>query len=321
MAIIGYHASHEQFRPSDLLANVLEAEQAGFEQAMCSDHFHPWSKRQGQSGFSFAWLGAALQATASMRMGLVCAPGQRYHPAIVAQALATLGEMFPGRIWSALGSGQALNEAITGEPWPPKAERNARLKECVDVMRALWAGHEVSHHGRVVVEKATLYTRAERTPMIFGAAVTAETARWVAQWADGLITIAHPEDELQPILDAFKEGGGESKPIFLQVQVSWAPDEETALMQAHDQWRNNIFESSVLTELPLPQSFDAAGRYVRPEDMRGPVRVSSDLERHVDWLARDLELGCDGLFLHNVGPNQRAFIEAFGDDVLPRLQQ
>jgi coenzyme F420-dependent glucose-6-phosphate dehydrogenase len=120
MAIIGYHASHEQFRPGDLLRYVQLAEQAGFGAAMCSDHFHPWSERQGQSGFAWAWLGAALEAT-SLSFGLVNAPGQRYHPAIIAQAAATLADMFPGRFWIAVGSGQALNEHITGERWPSKA--------------------------------------------------------------------------------------------------------------------------------------------------------------------------------------------------------
>lgn len=321
MAIIGYHASHEQFPPSALLANVQLAEQCGFEQGMCSDHFHPWSKRQGQSGFSFAWLGAALQATRSMPMGLVCAPGPRYHPAILAQAIATLGEMFPGRVWSALGSGQALNEAMTGEPWPPKAERNARLKESVDVMRALWAGHEVTHHGRVIVEKATLYTRAQKTPMVFGAAITEKTAAWVAQWADGLITIARPKDELEAVIKAFRKGGGQNKRVHLQVQLSWAPDEDTALMQAHDQWRNNIFDSQLLSELSRPELFDVAGQYVRPEDLHGPVKISSDLSQHVRWLRQYIALGCDALFLHNVGPNQGAFIRAFGDEVLPRLRE
>jgi coenzyme F420-dependent glucose-6-phosphate dehydrogenase len=321
MAIIGYHASHEQFPPGELLGHVQRASELGFDQAMCSDHFHPWSERQGQSGFAFAWLGAALQATVDLPMGLVCAPGQRYHPAIVAQALGTLADMFPGRIWCAVGSGQALNESITGEAWPSKAERNGRLKECVDVMRALWAGHEVSHRGRVVVERARLYTRPERPVRLLGAALSEETAQWIAQWADGMITVARPISELKPIIEAFRGGAGADKPIYLQVQLSWAKDEQTALMQAHEQWRTNIFDSSVLSELPRPEAFDAAARFVRPEDLKGPVLVSSELERHRRWLGQYLELGVDGLFLHNVGANQRAFIEAFAREVLPALRK
>jgi coenzyme F420-dependent glucose-6-phosphate dehydrogenase len=208
VARIGYHASHEQYAPGALLEYVQAAEAAGFDAAMCSDHFFPWSDQQGQSAFAFAWLGAALQAT-SLSFGSVCAPGQRYHPAIVAQAAATLAAMYPGRYWIALGSGQNLNEHITGDRWPVKAERNARLKESVDVMRALFAGEMVTHHGLVTVEDACLYTRPAEPPPIVGAAVTPETARWVGSWADALITIAGPRGEMREV-DAFREGGGEA---------------------------------------------------------------------------------------------------------------
>lgn len=163
MVKFAYHASHEQFKPSALLKYVQAAEQAGFTAASSSDHFHPWSEQQGESGFSWAWLGAAMQAT-SLPFSVVCAPGQRYHPAIVAQAVATLAEMFPNRFWVSIGSGEALNERITGEHWLPKDERNARLKECADIIRALWAGETVTHYGRVCIEEAKLYTRPETPP-------------------------------------------------------------------------------------------------------------------------------------------------------------
>src|SRR4051812_20316938 len=160
---------------------------------MCSDHFHPWTPGQGQSGYSFAWLGAALQAT-NLPMGTICCPFGRYHPAVVAQAAATLAEMFPGRFWLAVGTGQALNESITGEGWPDKAERRATLRESVDVIRALWAGETVTHRGRVRVESARLYTRPAAPPPLFGAATTPETAEWLGSWADGLLTVsAEPE--------------------------------------------------------------------------------------------------------------------------------
>jgi G6PDH family F420-dependent oxidoreductase len=142
MPVIGFHNSHEQVHPAQLLAAVQHAEEVGFTAAMCSDHFAPWNLDQGHSGFSWSWLGAAL-ATTSLPFGAVNAPGQRYHPAIVAQAIATLGAMFPGRFWVALGSGEAMNEHITGDPWPPKEQRDARLRECVDVIRALFAGEHV----------------------------------------------------------------------------------------------------------------------------------------------------------------------------------
>lgn len=128
MVFVGYHASHEQLPPSVLLSAVIDAERAGFDGAMCSDHLSPWSLRHGESGFAWSWLGAALAST-SFSIGVVNAPGQRYHPVVIAQAIATLAEMFPGRFWTAFGSGEALNEHVTGEPWPSKDERNARLDE------------------------------------------------------------------------------------------------------------------------------------------------------------------------------------------------
>src|SRR3954465_6396813 len=150
MARIGYHASHEQFSPSELLALVRKTEAAGFDCAMSSDHFRPWASVQGHSGFAWSWLGAALQAT-TLSFGAISAPGYRYPPAIIAQAAATLSEMFPGRFWLALGSGQRLNEDVAGLTWPHKAERNARLGECASVIRALLRGETVSPSGRVTV--------------------------------------------------------------------------------------------------------------------------------------------------------------------------
>src|SRR6187200_266134 len=187
MPAFGFHASHEQVHPSELLAAVQRAEEAGFDAAMSSDHFSPWSERQGQSAFAWSCLGAALQAT-SLPFGVVNAPGQRYHPAIVAQAIATLAAMFPGRFWAALGTGEASNEHVTGGGWPRKEVRNARLRECVDVIRALHRGEEVSHDGLVHVDRARIWTLPDEPPPLLAAAVSAETAAWAAGWADGIIT-------------------------------------------------------------------------------------------------------------------------------------
>src|SRR6187551_1021668 len=152
MTEIGFHCSHEQVHPTHLLNAVRAAQDAGFSAAMSSDHFSPWSRRQGQSGFAWSWLGAAL-ATTDLPFGVVNAPGQRYHPAIIAQAAATLAAMFPGRFWVALGSGEASNEHITGDVWPRKELRDQRLRECVQVIRALLDGQEVSHDGLVTVDR------------------------------------------------------------------------------------------------------------------------------------------------------------------------
>jgi probable non-F420 flavinoid oxidoreductase len=318
MAAIGYHASHEQFKPSELIKYVQLAEKAGFAAVNSSDHFHPWSESQGQSGFAFAWLGAAMQAT-SIPFGVVCSPGQRYHPAVVAQAIATLGEMFPSRFWISLGSGEAINELITGEKWPKKSDRNARLLECATIIRRLLRGETVSHDGLVKVENAKLYTLPVTMPLLLGAAVSKETAAWLGSWADGLITISKPFDELKEVVDAFRNNGGEGKPVYLKAQISYSRDEDAALTGAYNQWKTNIFKETVLGDLPSPAHFDALAKHVKPEDVAEMVRTSSDPEQHLEWIRQDMELGFEKIILHNVNREQEEFIEDFGQSVLPRL--
>jgi probable non-F420 flavinoid oxidoreductase len=300
------------------LGAVVRAEEAGFGAAMCSDHLAPWSVRQGHSGYAWSWLGAALQAT-SLSFGVVTAPGQRYHPVIAAQAIATLAQMFPGRFWAALGSGEAMNEHVTGDRWPDKATRDARLLECVEVMRALLRGEEVTHAGLITVDRARLWDLPDETPMLLGAAVSAATAGVVGRWADGLITVNQELGTLRDVIGAFRETGGD-KPVYVQVHVSWAPTEQEALHIAHDQWRTNVFPSTLAWNLELPEQFDAAAEFVAPDDLRGSVLVSSEPAEHVERLRAIADVGVDGLYIHHVGQEQEAFIDTYGDRVLPELR-
>ncbi|WP_260038770.1 TIGR03885 family FMN-dependent LLM class oxidoreductase [Micromonospora chalcea] len=318
MTAFGFHASHEQIHPARLLEAVIHAERAGFDAAMCSDHFSPWSERQGQSGFAWSWLGSALQAT-NLSFGVVNAPGQRYHPAIIAQAIGTLGAMYPGRFWAALGTGEAANEHITGEVWPRKDVRSARLRECVDVIRALLAGEEVSHDGLVTVDRAKLWTRPEEPPALVGAAVSVATARWCAEWADGLITVNAPVEHLRRMIDAYRDAGGRG-PLHLQVHVSWAPEQAEAEAIAYDQWRSNVFAPPVCWDLETPEHFDVASADVPMSKVAETVNVSADLGRHIGWLEEYVALGFDQIALHHVGQEQRAFIDTFGAEVLPKLR-
>jgi probable non-F420 flavinoid oxidoreductase len=311
---VAFHASHEQLSPSKL----LEAAIAGFQGVTASDHLAPWSERQGHSGYVWSWLGAAMQAT-SVPFGVVTAPGQRYHPAIVAQAIATLADLFAGRFWPVLGSGEALNEHVTGDRWPNKDIRDRRLLECVHVIQALLRGEEVTHHGLVTVDRARVWSLPSSPPPILGAAVSEQTARTVGGWADGLMTVYRPIDKLRRVLDAFRDGGGHGKRTCVQVHVSWAPTDDEALAIAHDQWRTNVFGSELAWNLELPSQFDAAARTVRPDDVREVVLVSSDLGRHVAWLHEIAELGVDEIAIHHVGHEQGAFIDAFGEGVLPQV--
>ncbi len=322
MTLIGYHASHEQFPPSELLGHVQAAEAAGFGAVMSSDHLTPWSERQGQSGFAWAWLGAALQATRAIPFGIITVPmGWRYHPAITAQAAATVAEMFPERLpWMALGTGQAMNEHVTGERWPSKPERNERLHAAVGIIRDLWSGKLVSREGPIKVDEARIHTLPPDLPRLVAGALSPKTAEWAGGWADALITVNQPRENIWEIIQAFRRGGGEGKPLYLQAHVSFASSDDEARANAFDQWRSNALAATISEMLRLPEEFDQACVKVRPEDMDHHVRISADPTRHIEWLEADAAMGFEEIYVHNVGRNQREFIDVFGREVLPRFQ-
>ncbi|HET7736850.1 MAG TPA: TIGR03885 family FMN-dependent LLM class oxidoreductase [Nocardioidaceae bacterium] len=317
MAVIGFHCSHEQIPPSQLLQDVRLAQQAGFAAAMSSDHLSPWSERQGESGYAWSWLGAAL-ATTQLPFGVVTAPGQRYHPVITAQAISTLAEMFTERLWVALGSGEASNECVTGQGWPSKEVRDQRLVECVAVIRALLAGEEVDHHGLVTVQGGKLWTLPSVQPRLVGPAVTPATAARHAAWADGLVTVNQPHDVLRDVLAAYRDAGGQG-PAALQVHLSWAPTEGEALATAMDQWRSNVYGPPFSWDAATVEVFDQVTKWASTDQVRDAVLVSADLPQHAAWLQEYVDLGFDELYLHFVGKKQQPFIEAFAEAVIPQL--
>ncbi|AKJ31079.1 TIGR03885 family FMN-dependent LLM class oxidoreductase [Caldimonas brevitalea] len=322
MTRYSYHASHEQFSPAALLGLAQRAEAAGFDDVFCSDHLQPWAPRQGHSGYTWAWLGAALQATRSARFSTITVPGGwRYHPVVLAQAIGTLAQMFPGRVtWVALGSGEAINEQLTGAPWPAKDERNARLQEGAAIVRALLAGERVTHRGRIVVEDARVWDRPAQPPLLFGAATGVETARWLGSWADGLLTLGRDLARLDQVIAAFRAGGGTGKPVHVKLDVSWAEDDSQALRLAFEHWRFNCLGSDVNWDLRQPEHFEAATRHVRPEDLHANVLVACDVERHLQHLRELAARGVAAVDVHQVGPLQDEFIEFYGRQVLPALR-
>ncbi len=208
MLQIGYHVSHEQFSPKDLLSYVQLAEKKGFQFAMSSDHFYPWSESQGHSGHAWTWLGAALAKT-NFPIGVVNCPCYRYHPAIIAQAIATLATIFPDRFWVAFGSGQMLNEGVIGSKWPTKQKRNEILKDAIGVIRQLLNGEEVNFSGSFELHEAKLYTLPPSPSEIIGAAITPETAGFICECTDGLITVNQPLEKLEKVRQAWHGAGGE----------------------------------------------------------------------------------------------------------------
>lgn len=318
MVFFGYHASHEQSPPSTLLSAVTRAEAAGFDGAMCSDHLAPWSVEQGESGYAWSWLGAALAST-TFSLGVVTAPGQRYHPAIAAQAIATLEEMFPGRFWTALGSGEAVNEHVTGDPWPPKDRRNARLAASVDAIRELLAGREVSRDDEIRVHRARVWSLPVAPPPLLGAAVTAETAAWLAGWADGLATVAQPPDVLKDVVSAYRGAGGRG-PCVLQVHVALEDTEEQALDVVRRHWRHSVITGS-LWDIEQPEDFDALAGDPSDEDLREGAFVSDDPEALADRIAALVALGFDRVYLHGVDTDQEDFLRRAERSLLPALRR
>jgi coenzyme F420-dependent glucose-6-phosphate dehydrogenase len=315
--MIGFHCSHELYSPGELLGLAQRAVQSGFSTASCSDHFHPWSTN-GQSGFAWSWLGAALERC-GCEFGTVCAPGQRYHPAIIAQASATLAQMYPGRFWLALGTGENLNEHITGDPWLTKEHLRQRLQESVNVIRRLWTGETVSHEGLVTVDRAKLYTLPDEPPLIFGAAISDATAEWVGSWADGLLTVGKPPADLAKTVAAFRRGGGEGKPMRLQSAVALDTSEKVLEATVYRRWGVGCLQLGELQDIATPEEFDRRIARHTPEEVCENLRVSTELDEHMNWIRQDLELGFEAVYLHYVGRDIRQFIRVFSEEVLPKV--
>lgn len=330
-----YQISQEQFRPSELLRLAKRAERAGFDELATSDHLFPWSDTQGQSGFTWSWLGAALEAT-SIPIGVVNCPYERYHPVVIAQACATLWEMYPGRFWPTFGSGEFLNEHITGNHWPEKAARNRKLAEAIDVMRRLWDGEAFTHRGEFITAEAvqlfTLPDPADIPPLV-GCALTASTAADISSWAHGLYTVHKPHVTLDDTVDSFLRGeehhdvdderehaNHDDRPLMVKVDMACAKTDEEALELAYPQWRTNIGAGAVHGELRTPAQFDAAAEFIKPQDVKEALRITQDPEEHAALIRKDLEMGFDKIVFHNVGLNQEYFIDWFGREVLPLVR-
>ncbi len=327
MGSLGYAAMSEQFHPADLVRWSRQAEDVGFGGVMLSDHFHPWTPQQGQSPFAWAVLGAIGAQTSRVRFGPgVTAPGYRYHPAILAQASATLAAMYPNRFWLGLGAGEALNEHIVGAYWPEAPVRLDRLAESIDIIQKLFSGKVVKHRGEhFTVESAKLYTLPDTPPPIYIATSGPIMSERTGRMADGIITVGAPDDKLKGLLARFEKGAREAgkdpaaMPRIIQLHVSWAESREAAMSQAVREWPNGGMRFPK-ADIRNPEDFAAMADLVRPEHFEGRVLMSADLGEHTAHIQRFIDLGFDEVYVHNVGRNQQAFIEAYGREVLPRLR-
>jgi coenzyme F420-dependent glucose-6-phosphate dehydrogenase len=309
----GYALSSEEHRPTDLVANARRAEEAGFDFAMVSDHFHPWLDRQGQSPFVWSVLGGIASSTERITVGTgVTALSLRIHPAILAQAAATVADMLPGRFWFGVGTGENLNEHILGDAWPEHAQRAAMLEESIELIRQLWTGDLTDYHGNFYdVSRARLYTVPEQLPPILIAAGGPETAELAGRIGDGLITTA-PEKEL---LRAY----GKKGPRVGQVTVSWAKTEKVARKTAMEWWPTAAIPGDNSQELPLPSSFEPLTKLVTEDKLAEQIACGPDPEVHLAKIQPYLDAGFSHVYLHQVGPDQEGFFRFAETELLPRL--
>jgi G6PDH family F420-dependent oxidoreductase len=315
---LGYWLSSEEHRPTRLVELAVAAEAGGFTTAMISDHFHPWVGAQGQSPFVWSVLGAIAHATDRLEVGTgVTAPIQRLHPAIVAQAAATTAALFgAGRFFLGLGSGERLNEHVTGEPWPNAARRRDMLEEAVGVIRRLFEGGNVNHHGEhFTVENAQLFTRPDEPPPIYLAASGKRSAALAGRIADGLVGVVASPDQV----DAFEANGGAGKRRVGQIHVCVDEDEAAARRTALRYWPNGAFDGTMLTELPRPAEFEQVARFVTEEQVAERVVCGADPARHLDAVAGFATAGYDTVYVHGVGPDQETFLRFYREEILPRI--
>jgi coenzyme F420-dependent glucose-6-phosphate dehydrogenase len=322
---IGYAAMLEQFGPGEVLDLCARAEAAGFSGVMAADHFQPWTPRQGQASFVWEVLAVAGARTkGDLGPGVTC-PSFRMHPAVVAQAAATLEVMYPGRTWLGLGSGEALNEHVVAGYWPETPERINRMFEAIEIIRKLFSGKDVKHEGRYFkLETTRLWTMPSVPPPIYIATAGPITAKRTGALADGLITVGAPEGKIEMIFEKCREGCREAGrdperfKYILQLHLSWAETDEQAVGNAMEEWPNGGMKFPK-ADIRSPGDFEEMAKLVRPEDFQGRMVMSADPEIHRREIQKFLDMGFDQIYLHNVGRNQAEWMEVFGREVLPKL--
>jgi coenzyme F420-dependent glucose-6-phosphate dehydrogenase len=319
-----YTCAHEQFPPDDLLRQAVAAERAGFDGIACSDHLQPWWE-DGESAHAWVWLGAAGQATERAALGTaVTPPGPRYHPVVIAQAWATLEAMFPGRPFLGIGSGESLNESPLGAEWPSPAGQVERMDEALEIITALLDGERVDHEGtHFSTDGAVLHTRPERRPPIYVSAFGPKAAGIAARRGNGLWTLADPE--IAPgVIDAYRsaaeDAGREPGEIVLQLQFSWADDDDSALEGARV-WKGAQPDEFYTGDWHDPKAmYEHGEEHVSDDELREALIIASDPEHHVERIREAEQLGATTIALMNVsGADPHRAVEIYAEHVLPAL--
>jgi G6PDH family F420-dependent oxidoreductase len=312
----GYFLSCEEYTPAQLAAQAVAAEEAGFEALWISDHFHPWNDEQGQSPFVWGVIGALSQACTLPVTTAVTCPTVRMHPAIVAHAAATAAVQLEGRFVLGVGSGEALNEHVLGDPWPSTDVRLEMLEEAVALMRELWKGDFVTSSGtHYDVDTARIYTLPDEPPPVYVSGLGPKATSLAARIGDGYISTQTDRE----LLDQFKsESGG--KPAMAGTKAAYAPTQDEGIDLAHRIWANAGLPGELAQVLPSPRHFEQASQLVTREMTAGSAPAGPDPQVHVEALKKYVEVGYDEVYVANMGPHYLDMIDLYGREVLPSLR-
>jgi coenzyme F420-dependent glucose-6-phosphate dehydrogenase len=329
MLQLGWKAGTEQYEPDELLEYAVAAEAAGFDSIAASDHFHPWAEK-GQAAFVWSWLGAVAARTKTITLGTsVTCPILRYHPAIIAQAAATVACLAPKRCFLGVGTGEALNEYSATGKYPGYNIRREQLLEAIELMRALLTGEKVTHRGIwYETRKAKLYTRPKTPVPIYISSLVPNSATFAGKYGDGLITVGGEEPETyKAIFKNFAAGAKEAHkdakrmPKMIELAVDFTDDEEEAIELRKAYWAGAMVPAMFTEKIYSPEMSEQNGKVVGSETIKQSTCISADPDEHVRHAQKYLDLGFDHLIFHSAGPDQQRFIEAYGRDVLPKLRK
>ncbi len=314
---LGYALSSEEHAPADLIRHAKLAEEAGLGFGLISDHIHPWTNDQGHSAFVWSVIAGIAGVTSGFRLGTgVTCPLIRMHPAIVAHAAATSACLMPGRFFLGVGTGENLNEHVTGAKWPSADERLSMLEEAVALMRKLWQGDYVTHRGKhYTVESLRIFDVPDDGVEVAVAAMQPTAAQLAGKIGDALINVA-PKKE---IVERFEEAGGKGKPKYGMLTACWAESKNEAKKTAFETWPNVLVEGAASQELPLPTNFEELVEDRGPDDVEGSMTLGPDPDEYVDAVKEYEQAGFTHVYIHQVGPDQEGFLQFARHELLPRL--
>ena len=314
---LGYFLSSEEHPPARLVAHARLAQTAGFRTVMISDHLQPWTPSQGESAFVWTVIGAIAQAAPGLEVGTgVSALVHRVPPVVLAHAAATASLLLEGRFFLGLGTGERLNEQVTGQRWPRAGERRQILEEALPLVRKLLAGKTVNHRGpHVTLERARLHSVPASVPPIFVAAGGKRAAEVAGELADGLIGVA----PVAAVVEAFDAAGGADKPRFAQLKLCWARDRDEAVATVRRWFPTEGLPPQLLSELATPEEFAAATELVSDDRLADAVVCGPDPGPVVAAVQRLVATGFTRVYLHQVGPDQAGFLRFLREELLPAL--